>query len=264
MTISKEQFTDRFFRALAANGDTLGTAAGDGSNALKPYMQTEIAETFYALTEHMLSVNEHMNLTAITDPDEIIVKHYADCALIAPYLPEGAVMCDVGTGGGFPSLPIAILRPDITITAVDSTQKKLDYVAATAKLLGLPNLQIKAARAEALGQMPEFREAFDVVTARAVARMNVLCEWCLPLVKKNGIFLAMKGRDGMIEYEEAKNAINILGCVAEMTQPYVLRDPFAAEENVGAMSRVLLSVKKRQFTPKLYPRPNAQIAKKPL
>lgn len=260
MTISKEQFTDRFFRALAANSDTLAS----GSDALKPYMREEIAETFYALTEHMLKVNEHMNLTAITEPDEIIVKHYADCALIAPYLPEGASVCDVGTGGGFPSLPIAILRPDVTVTAVDSTQKKLDYVAGTAALLGLSNLRIKASRAEALGQMPEFREAFDVVTARAVARMNVLCEWCLPLVKKNGIFLAMKGRDGMTEYEEAKNAIEVLGGAAQMTAPYVLRDPFAAEENVGAMSRVLLCVKKRQFTPKLYPRPNAQIAKKPL
>ena len=259
MTISKEQFTDRFFRALAANSDTLGV-----HDALKPYMQPQIADTFYALTEHMLKVNEHMNLTAITQPDEIVVKHYADCALIAPYLPQGASMCDVGTGGGFPSLPIAILRPDITVTAVDSTQKKLNYVAETAKLLGLTNLQIKAARAESLGQMPDFREAFDVVTARAVARMNVLCEWCLPLVKKNGIFLAMKGRDGMIEYEEAKNAISTLGGVAEMTAPYILRDPFAENEDLSAMSRVLLCVKKRQFTPKLYPRPTAQIAKKPL
>ena len=130
MTVSREQFTDRFFRALEVNGDTLGTP-----DALKPYMQTAIADTFYALTEEMLRVNEHMNLTAITEINEILVKHYADCALIAPYLPEGASMCDVGTGGGFPSLPIAILRPDITILGVDSTQKKLDYVANTAKLL---------------------------------------------------------------------------------------------------------------------------------
>ena len=259
MTVSREQFTDRFFRALEVNGDTLGTP-----DALKPYMQTAIADTFYALTEEMLRVNEHMNLTAITEINEILVKHYADCALIAPYLPEGASMCDVGTGGGFPSLPIAILRPDITILGVDSTQKKLDYVANTAKLLGLTNLHVKSSRAEALGQEPAFREAFDVVTARAVARMNVLCEWCLPLVKKGGIFLAMKGRDGMTEYEEAKNAIDVLGGVAQMTSPYVLRDPFTAEENGDAMSRVLLCVKKRQFTPKQYPRANAQIAKKPL
>ena len=259
MTVSREQFTDRFFRALEVNGDTLGTP-----DALKPYMQTALADTFYALTEHMLAVNEHMNLTASTEVDEILVKHYADCALIAPYIPAGASMCDVGTGGGFPSLPIAVLRPDVTVLAVDSTQKKLDYVADTARLLGLSNLHIKAARAEALGQNPAFRETFDVVTARAVARMNVLSEWCLPLVKKGGIFLAMKGRDGMTEYEEAKNAIDVLGGIAEMTTPYVLRDPFTAAEHSDAMSRVLLCIKKRQFTPKQYPRANAQIAKKPL
>ncbi len=259
MTVSKEQFTDRFFRALSVNSKTLGT-----DNALEPYMQPSVAETFYTLTEEMLRVNAFMNLTAITEVDEILVKHYADCALVAPLLPEGAKLCDVGTGGGFPSLPIAILRPDVSVLAVDSTQKKLDYVANTAALLGLSNLRIQAARAETLGQMPEFREAFDVVTARAVARMNVLCEWCLPLVKKGGIFLAMKGRDGMTEYEEAKNAIDILGGIAQLTAPYVLRDPFTQEDTGDAMSRVLLCVKKRQFTPKQYPRANAQISKKPL
>lgn len=259
MTVTKEQFTDRFFRALSVNSQTLGT-----DHALEPYMQTAIADTFFALTEEMLRVNAFMNLTAITEVDEILVKHYADCALIAPFLPENAALCDVGTGGGFPSLPIAILRPDVSVLAVDSTQKKLDYVANTASLLGLSNLRIQSARAETLGQMPEFREAFDVVTARAVARMNVLCEWCLPLVKKGGLFLAMKGRDGIIEYEEAKNAIDTLGGIAQLTTPYILRDPFTAEENSDAMSRVLLCVKKRQFTPKQYPRPNAQIAKKPL
>ena len=259
MTVSKEQFTDRFFRALSQNSKTLGT-----ESALEPYMQPAVADTFYALTEEMLRVNTFMNLTAITDVDEILVKHYADCALIAPLLPNDANLCDVGTGGGFPSLPIAILRPDVSVLAVDSTQKKLDYVANTASLLGLSNLRIKAARAETLGQMPEYREAFDIVTARAVARMNVLCEWCLPLVKKEGIFLAMKGRDGMTEYEEAKNAIQVLGGVAQLTAPYILRDPFTTEDTEDAMSRVLLCVKKRQFTPKQYPRANAQISKKPL
>ena len=259
MTISKEQFQDRFFRALEVNGSTLGTP-----DALAPYMQKDIADTFYALTEEMLRVNAFMNLTAITDVDEIIVKHYADCALIAPYLPNNAKLCDVGTGGGFPSLPIAILRPDVSVLGVDSTQKKLDYVANTASLLGLSNLTVRAARAELLGQMPDFRESFDVVTARAVARMNVLCEWCLPLVRKEGLFLAMKGRDGMIEYEEAQNAIQTLGGAAQMTAPYILRDPFTEETAADAMSRVLLCVEKRQFTPKQYPRANAQIAKKPL
>ena len=254
MTLSRDTFYDLFSTGLSANGD-----------ALQAYCTRDISDRFYALTEEMLRVNSFMNVTAITEPADIIIKHYADCARIAPLLPAGAHLCDVGTGGGFPSLPAAILRPDVTITAVDSTAKKLNYVAQTARLLGLDNLTTKAARAEELGKQPEFREAFDIVTARAVARMNVLCEWCLPLVKKDGHFLAMKGRDGAAEYEKAKNAIDILGGITISCDSFLLRDPFSGgSADNDAMARTLILVKKRQFTPKQYPRGNAQISKKPL
>lgn len=250
---NRETFGARLYAAFRAN---------DG--ALDAYCTEEIAEKLYRLTEEMLRVNAYMNITAITEPDEILVKHYADCALIVPLIPEGARLCDIGCGGGFPSLPIAILRPDVRITAVDSTKKKLDYVQSTADLLGLANLSVKSARAEALGREVTYREHFDFVTARAVARMNVLSEWCLPLVRRGGVFLAMKGRDGSIEHEEAQTAIEALGGKTRFCRELTLCDPFSPTADEDAMKRTLIAVEKILPTPKQYPRENAQISKKPL
>lgn len=237
-------------------------AEGFRANGLDAYCSSSSVHAFYLLTGELLRCAEVMNLTAITDPKAVIIRHYADCALAASLIPSGADLADIGTGAGFPSLPFAILRPDITVTAVDATKKKLDYVAGAARLLGLSNLTVHAARAEELGQDPVYREQFDFVCARAVARLNVLSEWCLPLVKKGGIFLAMKGRDGRAEEAEARHAVDVLGGVVTDIRELSLADPFAeAEED---MRRCLISVKKRQFTPKQYPRPNTQITKKPL
>ena len=260
MTLSRSEFKDLFYSGFRANG-----------NALLPFCTEAIADRFFTLTEEMLRVNAVMNLTAITDPKEIIIKHYADCAAAVPFLPEGARLADIGTGAGFPALPFAILRPDITVLAVDSTKKKLDYVAGAAALLGLSNLSVCSSRAEVLGTDPVYREAFDVVCARAVARMNVLAEWCLPLVKRGGFFLAMKGKNAEEEHTEALHALNVLGGVTERLIPFTLKDLPSAEGDIpapdngsDANSRCLILVKKRQFTPKQYPRSNAQISKKPL
>ena len=264
-SVSKEDFRSLFTRALCENDE-----------ALERYCTQEICDRFFLLTDAMLRVNAYMNITAITSLHGILVKHYADCALLAPLLPEHASLCDIGCGGGFPSLPIAILRSDISVTAVDSTKKKLDYVAETASLLGLSNLKVKNARAETLGVQSEYREAFDVVTARAVAAMNILCEWCLPLVRKGGSFLAMKGRNGEEELHAAQNAVSVLGGKTRFCRTYLLKDPFSGEqepdptqgsnEQVGteAMRRCIISVYKQSPTPKQYPRSNAQISKKPL
>lgn len=256
--LTEEQFFTLFDSAMRANRDAAGRPLPDD------VFDVRAASLFYALTEEMLRVNAHMNLTAITEIPDILVKHYADCALTVPYIPAGAVLCDVGCGGGFPSLPIAILRPDVTVTAVDSTAKKLDYVARTAAHLGLDNLSVVCARAETLGLDPAFRGRFDIVTARAVARMNVLCEWCLPLVKRGGSFLAMKGRSGEEEHTEAQNAISVLGGKTELCRTYTLFDPFSDTDASADAKRCLIVVKKQKDTPAQYPRANAQIAKKPL
>ncbi len=247
------EFSEMLYAAFLANDP-----------ALKAYCTDAVARSFYRLTEEMLRVNAYMNITAITEPHDITVKHYADCALIAPLIPQNARLCDIGCGGGFPSLPISILRPDVRITAVDSTKKKLDYVQSTAALLELPNLSTKAARAEELGRDITFREQFDVVTARAVARMNVLCEWCLPLVKRGGMFLAMKGRDSMTEHTEAACAIDTLGGKSVLCRELQLIDPFSKDADTDTMKRTLICVEKVLPTPKQYPRANAQISKKPL
>ncbi len=252
MNMELGTFKSLLSRTLAANGAAPAALYTD-----------KAAEAFYALTERMLSVNEQMNLTAITDPEEIIVKHYADSALAAPLIPEGASIADVGTGGGFPSLPLAILRPDLTILAIDSTKKKLDYVGETARLLGLSNLSVRVGRAEELGRDPLIRESFDLVCARAVARLNVLSEWCMPLVKKGGRFLAMKAKSGEEELTEAARAIELLGGAPAECVRHVLCGPYTDGTEEG-MERFLILVKKRQYTPGIYPRSNAQISKKPL
>ncbi len=251
--ISNTQFIASYQTAFTANGL---------SSAL--YLSPAVVEKFHLLTEELLRCNTYMNLTAITAPEDIIIKHYVDCALAADLIPQHASLADIGTGAGFPSLPFAILRPDITITAIDATQKKLDYVASVASLLGLTNLTVHSARAEELGRESSYRETFDIVSARAVARMNILAEWCLPLVKKGGYFLAMKGKAADEESAEAAHAIDVLGGVIETSRHFTLTDPFSQTDDQTALQRCLILVRKRQFTPKQYPRTNAQISKKPL
>ena len=142
------------------------------------------AEKLFELTQIMLEVNKTMNLTAITDIDAIIVKHYVDSLTVSRYIPQNSSVIDIGCGAGFPCLPLAIYREDLTITALDSTAKRIKYIDDTAKKLGITNIIPIAARAEELAKNTDYREKFDVATARAVAALPVLTELCLPFVKK--------------------------------------------------------------------------------
>ena len=229
-----------------------------GTNGMGKLLTMEKSEKFYLLTERMLEENEKYNLTAITDPNKIILNHYADCAVLAAKLPKGARILDVGCGAGFPTLPLAILREDVNIFAIDSTAKRIGYVSETARLLGLTNVTAVTMRAEEGGLMPEYREKFDVVTARAVAAMRVLAELCLPYVKLGGEFIAMKGKNATFELAEAKKAISLLGGRDVRVEEITLT---GGEE---PLSHPLIYVKKKEHTPKDYPRPYAKISKKPL
>ena len=134
----------------------------------------------------LIETNKTTNLTAITSPNEVILKHFVDCASISLHIPSNSSVIDVGCGAGFPSIPLAIVRPDLKITSLDSTGKKVDFVTAAAKTLSLSNITPICGRAE---ELPSLREKFDVCTSRAVARLNVLSELCIPFVRKGGIFL---------------------------------------------------------------------------
>ena len=211
---------------------------------------------FEKLSNLLVEQNKTMNLTAITDPDGIAVKHFADSisVLTAAEMPQGAKVLDVGTGAGFPGIPLLIMRPDLDLTMIDSTAKKLKYVENTVNELGLTATTLHT-RAEEAGQSKEYREKFDFVCSRAVAALNVLCEYCLPFVKQNGLFIAMKGAKAQEEIDGAKSAIKLLGCKIIAEKSFSLSD---------GGERTLVVIKKISQIPPKYPRPSAQIAKKPL
>lgn len=239
-------FTDKLLRVAEQN------------EATKGIIKEDRAPVFEALFQHMIEVNEHLNLTAITDEDGVILKHFVDSVAVIPYIPTGASVVDVGCGGGFPCLPVAILRPDTKILGLDSVTKKVNYVQNTASLLSLGGVDASNERAEVLGQNPKFRESFDIAVARGVGRLNLICELCMPLVKVGGSFIAMKALSAPEELEEAQNAIKILGGSVEKVVNYTLSD--GSEE----LSRTIIIIKKTTHTQPKYPRNNSQIAKKRL
>lgn len=194
--------------------------------------------------------NAVMNLTAITEPSEVAQKHFLDSCLPLKFfnLPEGASLVDVGSGAGFPGVPIAIMRPDVRVTAVDSLQKRVNFLCDLARTLEIP-VKCLHLRAEDAGR-GELREIFDVATARAVSRLSVLCEYCLPLVKVGGAFLALKGGDCDEELREAYTAIKTLGGHIERIEEYSLP---------SGDKRTLIIIRKIAPTPKAYPRSQGKI-----
>ena len=218
----------------------------------------ETAEKFDTYAARLVEWNEKINLTALTDPRDIVWKHFADSLSAAPYLPQTPFsLIDVGTGAGFPGVPLALLRAELRLTLLDSLQKRLTFLDALCKELEIP-VTLVHARAEDGGQDPALREQFDVATARAVANLPVLCEYCLPFVKVGGRFLGMKGPSGDEELEAATSAVKKLGGKTATVKPLTLDkdgDPF---------DRTLIFIDKIGETPKAYPRPAAKIKKNPL
>lgn len=212
-------------------------------------------EKFDLFAGMLIETNKKFNLTAIKEPDDIINKHFADSLTLLKFvdLPKGAKVLDVGTGAGFPGVPLLIARPDIELTMLDSTGKKLNFVRESVEALGL-NADCVHARAEDYART-EARESFDVVTSRAVAAMNVLCEYCLPFVRQGGIFAPLKGARAQEETDPAKNAIKTLGGKLISVNSLTLAD--GGERNI-------IIIKKTAPCPEKYPRPGAQIAKKQL
>jgi 16S rRNA (guanine527-N7)-methyltransferase len=202
--------------------------------------------------------NEKMNLTAITKKEEVYEKHFYDSVASAFFFDFAQVetVIDIGAGAGFPSLPIKILFPHLKVTIVDSLNKRISFLEHLSKELGLTHVKPVHGRAEDLGVNPEFRERFDLVTARAVARLNVLSEYCLPFAKVGGSFLVLKGSNAENELEEAKKAIKLLGAGTKKVDTLYLPTEEA--------ERSIIVIEKTGATPKGYPRKAGTPAKKPI
>lgn len=229
------------------------------SKALAEF-RTELDDTakerFCEYDRLLIEWNENINLTALTDPRDVAVKHFIDSLTLLNYtdIPQGASLIDVGTGAGFPGLALKIARPDIRLTLLDSLQKRLVFLDAVCKELELDGVVTVHSRAED-GARTELRDSFDFAAARAVAPLNVLCEYCLPYVKVGGRFLAMKGKTAAQEIEDAQNAVEKLGGRVGEKQFFTLGD---------AGERGIITIEKIAPTPAQYPRKSKAIKNKPL
>lgn len=220
-------------------------------------LSEDMENKFEAYYKNLTEVNTYMNLTAITERDEVYIKHFLDSLSLFKVLnpvSESLSLCDVGSGAGFPSVPLAIVDERISVTIIDALNKRIKFLKSLAQELNLKNVRAYHYRAEEYAQAN--REIFDVVTARAVARLNVLSEFCLPLAKLGGCFIAMKGQDVKEELEEASRAITLLGGRIESIVSLSL------PENAG--ERTIIVIRKVAKTPLKYPRAFAKIKEKPL
>ncbi len=213
-------------------------------------------ERFDSYAKLLVEWNKRINLTAITEPDAIVTRHFADSlSFFAATKPQdNASLIDVGSGAGFPGMPIKIIRPDMDITLLDGTNKRITFLSEVAGQLGLEVNAIHA-RAEEAAARAELREKFDYATARAVAELRLLGEYCLGFVKVGGSLVAMKGKLTDQEVADAQHCLSVMGGKVEGTHTLLLAD---------SSERTLLTVKKTSQTPTEYPRCSAKIAKKPL
>lgn len=219
-----------------------------------------VAEKLDKYAQLLVEWNQKMNLTAITDPTDMVIKHFVDSVAAAPLLPVGAFsLVDVGTGAGFPGVPLAVLRPDCKLTLLDSLNKRLIFLDAVCKELGI-GADLVHLRAEEGGRNPAYRDAFDVATARAVGGLPLLCEYCLPYVKTGGRFLALKGPTGEEEAARSAAAMQKLGGKTRTVHKFLL----PADSKGEQAERQIYLIDKVTATPTAFPRPTAKIAKNPL
>ncbi|MDW8563651.1 16S rRNA (guanine(527)-N(7))-methyltransferase RsmG [Staphylococcus shinii] len=216
--------------------------------------QQQQFQTYYQM---LIEWNEKMNLTSITEEHEVYLKHFYDSIAASFYtdLTKELTICDIGAGAGFPSIPLKIIFPNLKVTIVDSLNKRIHFLNQLADALDLENVSFVHDRAETYGK-GDYRESYDIVTARAVARLSVLSELCIPLVKKGGQFIALKSSKGEEELEEARFGIGVLGGKVLDTISYEL------PENAG--ERQMIIIDKRSQTPKKYPRKPGTPNKSPL
>ncbi len=210
---------------------------------------------FYNYMNLLIEWNNKINLTAITEPKEIILKHFVDCATINKFIDENKVL-DIGTGAGFPGIPLKIINEDLEITLADSLNKRIKFLDIVIETLELNKIETIHARAEELAKNKKYRESYDIVVSRAVAALNVLLEYTTPFIKVGGKVICMKGNNVEEEIKESKNAIKILGTKMLPVEKVVLPDT--------EITRNIITVEKIKNTPAKYPRKAGTPAKEPL
>ncbi len=211
---------------------------------------------FYIYMNLLLDWNEKINLTAITEPSEIILKHFIDSITIEKYINKNTTLIDVGTGAGFPGIPLKIIRDDIEIVLLDSLQKRVNFLQETIKNLELTKIEAIHSRVEEFSRNKAKRESFDYATSRAVANLSTLSEYLIPLVKVNGKCICMKGSEIKDELEQSQNAISVLGGIIENVDNFLLPE--------SDITRNVIIIKKESKTPNKYPRKAGIPAKEPL
>ncbi len=211
---------------------------------------------FEKYAELLIEWNKKMNLTAITEKNDIAIKHFIDSISLLKYaeIKNGSSVIDIGTGAGFPGIPLKIMRPDIKLTLLDSLNKRLIFLDEACRQLNT-EAELIHARAEEYGRMTGYRDSFDYAVSRAVANLPSLCEYCMPFVRKGGYFISMKGPDGEDELRSSENAIKLLGGKAEYIRQLTLPDE---------QSRTIIAILKISATPPSYPRRGVKISKQPL
>ena len=228
----------------------------DQANKMEILLNEEQQTKFYKYMELIIDWNKKINLTAITEPWEVINKHFIDSISILKQIESKDKVVDIGTGAGFPGVPIKIANPSIEITLVDSLNKRINFLKEIIKELDLKGIEAVHARAEEFGQSKAYREKYDVVTSRAVARLNILVEYMLPIVKVGGKCICMKGPESEEEIKEAQKAINVLGGTIKNVEKFSLPET--------DINRTIIVIEKNRETPETYPRKAGTPTKNPI
>jgi len=226
------------------------------SEQIEVQLNKEQLEKFYLYMNLLIEWNEKINLTAIIEPEEIIQKHFVDSLTISKYVGDQDSIIDVGTGAGFPGIPLKIAKESTNITLLDALNKRLNFLNEIISQNNLKNIQTIHFRAEEVGKNKKYREKFDIATSRAVAALNILAEYMLPLVKVGGKCICMKGSNLAEEIENSKNAIKILGGEIEKIEEFKLPN--------SDINRTIVVIKKVKETPSKYPRKAGTPSKEPL
>lgn len=226
------------------------------SNEIGVLLNEKQINQIYTYMNLLLEWNEKINLTAITKPEEIILKHFIDSMTIAKEIEEEARLIDVGTGAGFPGIPLKIIREDMEVTLLDSLNKRILFLQEVINQLSLTKVEAIHSRVEEFGKNKKYRESFDYATSRAVANLSTLSEYLIPLVKVNGCCISMKGPDIKEEIQQSKKAILLLGGKIEKIHNFQLPK--------SDIKRNVIVIRKVKKTPPKYPRKPGMAAKEPI